>query len=70
MQGCERQLVLCPGVHVNVNTQEEEYTFHVLLLNGYVQEIVALVIVLQINNLYYSKRRGQSTDLEWQKFPG
>lgn len=48
MQGCERQLVLCPGVHVNVNTQEEEYTLHVLLLNGYVQEIVALVIILQI----------------------
>lgn len=40
-------LVLRAGVHVHVDAEEEQQALHVLLQDGQVQEVVALVVILQ-----------------------
>lgn len=47
VQRCVGLLVLRAGVHVHVDAEEEQQALHVLLQDGQVQEVVALVVILQ-----------------------
>lgn len=40
-------LVLRAGVHVHVDAKQEQQALHVLLQDGQVQEVVALVVILK-----------------------
>lgn len=67
MEWGEGQLVLSACVHVHVDAKQEQYTFHVLLLDGHMKEVVSLVVVLSgkfellLANLYESYN---STELQ------
>ena len=52
MEWSEGVLVLGAGVHVNVDAEEEQQTLHVLLLDGKVQEVVSLVVILHGGRQY------------------